>query len=83
MPFKRMTLREQRRAKRDLRRLRRLEHDLHSQYSGTKIAEGSLCDFAGGAIKASLELGYIVIVRGHQSDSKKLVAAAYRLGETP
>jgi hypothetical protein len=80
MPFKKMTLREQREAKRELKRLRRLDRDIHSQYSGTRIAEGELCDHAGGAIAAALKLGFVVVVRGHPQGGKRLVAAAYKLG---
>lgn len=80
MPFKRMTVREQILAKRELKRLRAIERGLTSQYAGTKIAEGELCEFAGGAIRAALALGFIVVVRGHQANQKRLVAAAYKLG---
>ena len=79
MPFKRMTVREQIIAKRELKRLRSIERNL--RYGGTRIAEGTLCDYAGGALKAALSLGYIIVVRGHPSGDKRFVAQAYRLEE--
>jgi hypothetical protein len=79
MPFKRMTVREQIKAKRELKRLRSIERNL--QYGGTRIAEGSLCDYASGAIRSALALGYVIVVRGHPAGDKRFVAQAYRLGE--
>ena len=80
MPFKKMTLREQRQAKRELKRLREFERDIQNQYGGTRIVEGTLCEYAGGAISAALKLGFTIVVRGHPTTDKRFVAAAYRLG---
>lgn len=81
MPFKKMTLREQRTAKRELRRLRALEADIRSDWSGTRIAEGTLCAQAGGAIDAAMRLGYVILVRRANGGAEnQFKAIAYRLG---
>jgi hypothetical protein len=80
MPFKTMTHREQREAKRELRRLRELERDLRHGYGGTDIARGEICEGAAGAIRAAETLGYVVVVRSVRSSTRTFIAAAYRLG---
>ena len=80
MPFKKMTIREQIAAKRELKRLRQLERDISSDHSGTRVAAARLPDEMAGAVNAAVRLGYKVVLRAHSSGNGQHVAYAYRIG---
>lgn len=69
MPFKRMTVREQIKAKRELKHLRALVADTRSDYAGQWIhpLDGSAA--IGAAIETAKKCGFTVVVCGRSNRS--------------
>lgn len=57
-----MTIREQRAARKELKRLRQVVSDVRHG-GGTEIARGTVCAQATGAIVAARRLGFVIVVR--------------------